>query len=68
MVVTKSAHSEIENEMSVDIQQTKSASLAIELEKIPSVVLQRLIEEVQYERENNIQAYNRTHNRHNRGR
>jgi hypothetical protein len=36
--------------------------------KIPNVVLQRLIQEVQYESQNNILAYNRTHNRHNRGR
>jgi hypothetical protein len=36
--------------------------------KISNAVLQRLMEEVKYENQNNILAYNRTHNRHNRGR
>jgi hypothetical protein len=33
-----------------------------------NAVLKRLIAEVQFENANNITAYNRTHNRHNRGR
>ena len=33
-----------------------------------SEVLKRLIAEVQHDSQNNISAYNRTHNRHNRGR
>ena len=36
--------------------------------KLSNVVLQRLIEEVKCENQNNISSYNRTHNRHNRGR
>jgi hypothetical protein len=43
-------------------------SIADEQRKQPSVLLQRLLEEVKFENENNISAYNRTHNRHNRGR
>ncbi len=36
--------------------------------EISSVVLRRLIEEVRQEEQPNPSAYNRTHNRHNRGR
>ena len=46
----------------------KPSSVSIDVSKIPNVVLKRLIEEVQYESQNNISAYNRSHNRHNRGR
>jgi len=51
--------------------QTVSASsdtMVMDIESVPSEVLKRLIEEVRYEASNNITAYNRTHNRHNRGR
>jgi len=40
--------------------------ISIDASTIPSAVLRRLIEEVRYEKANNINAYNRTHNRHNR--
>lgn len=40
----------------------------IDVSKIPSPVLARLIEEVRNEEELNAQAYNRMHNRHNRSR
>ena len=43
-------------------------SISVDASKVPNAVLQRLIEEVQNENQNNILAYNRTHNRHNRGR
>lgn len=43
-------------------------SLSIDANKIPNAVLKRLIEEVRHEHQNNVTAYNRTHNRHNRGR
>lgn len=36
--------------------------------KVSSSVLQRLMQEVKNDAVNNISAYNRTHNRHNRGR
>lgn len=40
----------------------------IEIEKISSPVLARLIEEVRNEEIHSINAYNRMHNRHNRSR
>jgi len=40
----------------------------VDVSKIPSPVLARLIEEVRNEEELNAQAYNRMHNRHNRSR
>jgi hypothetical protein len=53
------------NEDDVAPNQT---TVTIDAEKISNVVLKRLIEEVQFENQNNILAYNRTHSRHNRGR
>jgi hypothetical protein len=44
------------------------AEISIDASHIPSAVLTRLIEEVRHEHQNQIAAYNRTHNRHNRGR
>lgn len=42
--------------------------LEVDLEKIDSAVLRRLIEEVRQEDAQQVQrVYNRTHNRHNRG-
>lgn len=38
------------------------------LKKIPNTLLIRLIDEVKNESQNGLMAYNRTHNRHNRGR
>jgi hypothetical protein len=46
----------------------KSSATNNEYSKPSNAVLRRLIEEVKYESQNNISAYNRTHNRHNRGR
>lgn len=46
----------------------KSNSVSVDVNKMPSAVLRRLINEVKFENQNNITAYNRTHNRHNRGR
>jgi hypothetical protein len=43
-------------------------SISIDAAKIDNAVLKRLIGEIDFERENHINAYNRTHNRHNRGR
>ncbi len=36
--------------------------------KMDNEVLKRLIGEIDFENKNRIQSYNRTHNRHNRGR
>jgi len=40
----------------------------LDAEKISSAVLRRLIEEVRTDKLEPANAYNRTHNRHNRGR
>lgn len=42
--------------------------ISIDANKIQNSVLQRLIDEVKCESQNNISAYNRLHNRHNRTR
>lgn len=42
--------------------------ISVDAKKLPNAVLKRLIEEVKYDSQNNISAYNRTHSRHNRGR
>jgi hypothetical protein len=46
----------------------QSHPVSIDATKVSNAVLKRLVEEVRYENQNNISAYNRTHNRHNRGR
>lgn len=43
-------------------------SIVIDVSKVNNAVLKRLIAEVQFDSENHLNAYNRTHNRHNRGR
>ena len=45
-----------------------SKTMSIEPSEMLNAVLKRLIEEVKYESQNNILAYDRAHNRHNRGR
>ncbi len=45
-----------------------SSPISVDAKKLPNALLQRLIEEVKYDSQNNISAYNRTHSRHNRGR
>lgn len=42
--------------------------ISIDASKIENSVLQRLLEEVKCESQNNVTAYNRLHNRHNRSR
>ena len=42
--------------------------LVVEAQQVPSALLARLLQEVQHEAQPNLTAYNRTHNRHNRGR
>jgi hypothetical protein len=53
---------------STNALESSPKSVNLEVSKVPNAVLKRLIEEVKYESQNNISAYNRTHNRHNRGR
>ena len=53
------------------LNQTAKASeerLVISAQQVPNALLSRLIQEVQYEAQSTLTAYNRTHNRHNRGR
>jgi hypothetical protein len=45
---------------------TMSHPISVDASAIPNAVLKRLIDEVQFENQNNISAYNRSHNRHNR--
>lgn len=47
-------------------QPEKINPLSIDPAKINNAVLQRLIKEVQHEIKNDINSYNRVHNRHNR--
>ncbi len=42
--------------------------IVIDHTKMDNEVLKRLIGEISFEKENRINSYNRTHNRHNRGR
>jgi hypothetical protein len=52
-----------------DEHQTDSKTeLTVDPKQLDSAVLARLLDEVKADGENRLQAYNRTHNRHNRGR
>lgn len=57
------------NNFSSNIITKKSDNTTTSVEaKVSSSVLQRLMQEVKNDTVNNVSAYNRTHNRHNRGR
>lgn len=45
-----------------------AGQVSIDASKMDNAVLKRLIGEIDFEKENRLHAYNRTHNRHNRGR
>ena len=47
-------------------QQTRSASLDVDVTKIESSVLSRLVEEVKNNEPSTVRAFDRVHNRHNR--
>lgn len=47
---------------------TDDNKIQIDSDQISNVVLKRLIEEIKIEKQNNVTAYNRLHNRHNRSR
>jgi hypothetical protein len=55
------ATAEAPEEAAIDLRE-------IDVSKLPSPVLARLIEEVRNEEASNIDAYSRFHNRHNRSR
>jgi len=52
----------------VDLKHQSNNLQELEISKIPSPVLARLIEEVRNEEMSDATAYNRMHNRHNRSR
>jgi hypothetical protein len=51
-----------------EVQAPATDLLEIDVNKLPSPVLARLIEEVRNEEPSGIDAYSRFHNRHNRSR
>ena len=56
---------EQQNDQEQNLQQEQ---LIIDAKNMDNAVLKRLIGEIDFEKENRIHSYNRTHNRHNRGR
>lgn len=61
--------SELNNNKSIERKiSNDSNTLSVDTSKVSNIVLRRLIDEVRYENHNNILAYDRAHNRHNRGR
>lgn len=61
-------NSQQNNTLNVANISAKNTTTNVDIKKMPNPVLQRLLDEVRFETSNNISAYNRTHNRHNRGR
>ena len=47
---------------------SNGGNIELDSTEVPNAVLRRLIEEVKNDKENNVTAYNRLHNRHNRHR
>lgn len=47
---------------------SKNETIEVNASDVSNAVLKRLIKEVEIEKENNVNAYNRLHNRHNRTR
>ncbi len=47
-------------------QQTRSANLDVDITKVESSVLSRLVEEVRNNEPSTVRAFDRVHNRHNR--
>ena len=48
--------------------EQRSPQIVIDPAQMDNEVLKRLIGEIDFENQNRIHSYNRTHNRHNRGR
>jgi hypothetical protein len=59
-------HSIIKEE--INVISTQSVQVVIEANQMPDKVLKRLMEEVKNDNLNPMFAYDRAHNRHNRGR
>jgi len=49
-------------------QPSTKVELAIDVKRVDNAVLKRLINEIKFDDEYVVNGYNRTHNRHNRGR
>lgn len=56
------------NEAMAEESVASPHALSVDASSIPNAVLRRLIEEVRHDHQNHVAEYNRTHNRHNRGR
>ena len=56
------------NQVTDSRPSANSDDLVIDVREISNPVLKRLVEEVRQEKTNSLTNYNRTHNRHNRGR
>lgn len=59
-------HSDVQAQSNVI--DTHSAQVVVEADQMPNTVLRRLMEEVKNDSVNPMFAYDRAHNRHNRGR
>lgn len=60
------SHSSAQEE--INVISTQPAQVIVEANKLTDAVLKRLIEEVKNDSVNPMFAYDRAHNRHNRGR
>ena len=57
------------NDVSIEAKSEKTnVNLNINVSEVPNPVLKRIIEEIRYDKTYRLGAYDRTHNRHNRGR
>lgn len=58
-----------DNDMTLEARsENANDNLNINVGEVPNPVLKRIIEEIRYDKTNRLGAYDRTHNRHNRGR
>ena len=57
-----------QNDHHIHPNENSKQPIIIDASKMDNAVLKRLIGEIDFEKENRLHAYNRTHNRHNRGR
>jgi hypothetical protein len=62
------AHSVSNTITEMENMKSSPKAMSMDVSEISNVVLKRLMEEVKFENQNNILAYDRAHNRHNRGR
>ena len=58
----------LDSQEEVNEISTKPTQVIFEADQMPDIVLKRLMEEVKNDNANQMFAYDRAHNRHNRGR